>query len=193
MRPSGRPLEGITSLITCLYASIYPERAPNALLLCSCRSGADCLTMLWFVSKQGLNGDEQLSDTCSLEYTGSPRLAVRYDPGISRRLLNICPIAKLLENVLSLFHLFRGLETISCIGQVTDVTKQSRCRTSVARYTHKRTGNDRCVGLRTKRPSAHAVAAPHRSQTTASDRSTRARVSRTRSASHPAHVFRSYV
>ena len=60
--------------------------------------------------------------------------------------------------------------------------------------THKRasTSSDRCVGLRIQPRCANAIAAPHRSQTTASCRSTRARTYGTRRATHPAPVVATY-
>ena len=76
-----------------------------------------------------------------------------------------------------------------------NLAEQSRPGTAAARGTHKSTStsSDRCVGLRIQPRCANTVAAPHRSQTTASCRSTRARTWRTRSAAHPARVFRGYV
>ena len=56
-----------------------------------------------------------------------------------------------------------------------NVTEQSRPGTAAVRGTHKstNTSSDRCVGLRIQPRCANAVAAPHRSQTTGSCRSTR--------------------
>ena len=58
-----------------------------------------------------------------------------------------------------------------------NLTEQSRPGTAAVRGTHKSTSasSDRCVGLRIQPRCANAVAAPHRSQATASCRSTRAR------------------
>ena len=51
-----------------------------------------------------------------------------------------------------------------------NLTEQSRPGTAAVRGTHKSTStsSDRCVGMRIQPRCANAVAAPHRSQTTAS-------------------------
>ena len=58
-----------------------------------------------------------------------------------------------------------------------NLAEQTRPGTAAVRGTHKSTStsSDRCVGLRIQPRRANAVAAPHRSQTTASCRSTRVR------------------
>ena len=63
----------------------------------------------------------------------------------------------------------------SVFNQEKNLTEQSRPGTTAVRGTHKSTSSDRCVGLRIQPRYANAVAAPRRSQTTASCRSTRAR------------------
>ena len=69
----------------------------------------------------------------------------------------------------------RMIQSKNGIGQSKNLTEQSRPGTAAVRGTHKSTSSDRCVGLRIQPRCANAVAAPHRNQTTASCRSTRAR------------------
>ena len=63
----------------------------------------------------------------------------------------------------------------SVFNQEKNLTEQSRPGTTAVRGTHKSTSSDRYVGPRTQPRCANAVAAPRRSQTTASCRWTRPR------------------
>ena len=66
-----------------------------------------------------------------------------------------------------------------------NLIEQRRPGTAAVRGTHKSTRGDRCAGLQIQPRCANAVAAPHRSQTTASCRSTRAQTYQNKETSAP--------
>ena len=62
-----------------------------------------------FAKKQGRNDDQEASDTGFLGDAGLPLFAMRYDPGVARRLPIFCTtVPKVTGNFLALFEMFEA-------------------------------------------------------------------------------------